>query len=1313
MNKFPILCVLAAVAAFPQAQTPLTITQSAGSATGELRMQERRTNGQNYVGIKAPQSVTANTVWALPTADGISGQCLQTDGAGITSWAACGTRRISDYFWSQTPGGTLAMGVQTITLTPCPIGVDATDTKNYAYISGGTGTAEAVQYTTSGGAGTCSSGAATGTIKVNVANSHSGAWTIANAGFREAERASTHGDILLISNIDVYERTVIEKAITLECGGGGGAQCVVTAHGDIVVIDIDLAAPVTLQNFSIMAASPQVSAGAGVRLGVDASGNHNCGSKLDSLFIYQFYYGIHLKDGCKPIITRNEIADSVKYGIYAQNIFNPDGGDGFIAHNTIGNTPAADAAIRYESGGGLKIIDNKILNNFQWGVDLYPNSGASTGQLYITSNSFDRMKAGGIRASGTDAWYGVNVIGNIIIDAGEDGTFTCIEFANPGMVGGLFVGNMCQSGQYAVKASQGTQVKVAANTFTGSKVISSTVAIDYDAPLATAHANIPTLADNGSVMYCTDCKDTGASGGTGAAIYRVSGAWSTSPTGLMAISQGGNSFGTDMLIGTNDAEDIQIRRGGTLTMGVFSSQVEIYGYLGLNTSGVNMRVQPSGSGIGNLGTFSNHPLGVYTDSVERWRWNAAGMFVPSTHDTYDIGLTGTRVRGVYAGFGEFWKSGGTYSSDYLTTRKYNILDLSGGSGAWDMYAAGSMAASSQFTLRDNAGSRALQLTRAVSGSPVRNISAFGNFYPAKRFIADGDAVDDATFGDLGDAAARWANINGVALDLTGAADIDGNLSAAVINATGSPAYRVSGTTVINASRAATFTDLTINTASAPTVGYVWTATSTGGAGSWQAISTALPAVDTTAVVKGSSDATKLLRIEVDGFTTGTTRVLTPPNANATIAGLEVQQSFTAPQTVAIASVQNQMTLAQTNSTAAYDPACLVLASTDTVTSTIYGAARVCAGYQTASFTNERFAIQTATGSGTYQDAIMITNQAVALPGALTVTGLTTFNGFVDMLGAGINYMYGTLAPQVNDSGSIGTVGSRYGDFFGVRGNFTGATIGSATTTVRLGQNLDLNYSGNYAGMAINTWSVTDAHGGVIDFNKSGSGTVGTHSAVVSGETLGFFVYRGSDGTAFQRAVEINGEVDATVSSGVVPGRIRIRTTNISGVMTERMRIDSAGLASFYAGVDVTGNLSAAVINATGSPAYRVSGTTVIDSSRNASFVGLTLNGSITGDLIPATSAVYVIGSSSFLWNNIHADTVTVYTSLIPDASASANLGGSTKRWTKTWTGDLDITGTVTPPSGTAFSGTKTVRASGGGSDCTLTFSAGIMTGGTC
>lgn len=44
----------------------------------------------------------------------------------------------------------------------------------------------------------------------------------------------------------------------------------------------------------------------------------------------------------------------------------------------------------------------------------------------------------------------------------------------------------------------------------------------------------------------------------------------------------------------------------------------------------------------------------------------------------------------------------------------------------------------------------------------------------------------------------------------------------------------------------------------------------------------LPVTDTTGISKGSSDATKIVRFEVDGFTTGTTRVITPPNSDTTL-----------------------------------------------------------------------------------------------------------------------------------------------------------------------------------------------------------------------------------------------------------------------------------------------------------------------------------------------------------------------------------------------------------------------------------------------
>ena len=51
-------------------------------------------------------------------------------------------------------------------------------------------------------------------------------------------------------------------------------------------------------------------------------------------------------------------------------------------------------------------------------------------------------------------------------------------------------------------------------------------------------------------------------------------------------------------------------------------------------------------------------------------------------------------------------------------------------------------------------------------------------------------------------------------------------------------------------------------------------------------------VDTNPVVKGSADATKQVRFEVDGLTTATTRVLTVPDADLTLVGADTAQTLT-------------------------------------------------------------------------------------------------------------------------------------------------------------------------------------------------------------------------------------------------------------------------------------------------------------------------------------------------------------------------------------------------------------------------------------
>jgi hypothetical protein len=61
---------------------------------GNIRIPKRKelrfydTDSSNYVGFNAPATVTSDTVWSLPAADGTSGQVLSTSGTGALSWAS-------------------------------------------------------------------------------------------------------------------------------------------------------------------------------------------------------------------------------------------------------------------------------------------------------------------------------------------------------------------------------------------------------------------------------------------------------------------------------------------------------------------------------------------------------------------------------------------------------------------------------------------------------------------------------------------------------------------------------------------------------------------------------------------------------------------------------------------------------------------------------------------------------------------------------------------------------------------------------------------------------------------------------------------------------------------------------------------------------------------------------------------------------------------------------------------------------------------------------------------------------------------------
>jgi hypothetical protein len=88
--------------------------------------------------------------------------------------------------WSAAPTGSLAAGLQaTVTLTPCPVGIDTTAYQMYyMYVQGGGGTAEPVLAQ----GGTCTPGAASGTVVFTPKYAHAAGYTIgsASSGIQEA-----------------------------------------------------------------------------------------------------------------------------------------------------------------------------------------------------------------------------------------------------------------------------------------------------------------------------------------------------------------------------------------------------------------------------------------------------------------------------------------------------------------------------------------------------------------------------------------------------------------------------------------------------------------------------------------------------------------------------------------------------------------------------------------------------------------------------------------------------------------------------------------------------------------------------------------------------------------------------------------------------------------------------------------------------------------------------------------------------------------------------------------------------------------------
>jgi hypothetical protein len=1366
---------LAAAALFGQAQTPLKVEQNSGSTPGQVWLQEPRLGGQNWLKLKA-QAMSADVDFTLPSTTGTSGQCLQTDGTGVLSWTTCGvgyaTLTPGAYYWSQTITAPGSAGTHTITLTPGPLGVIATDTASQYWLSG---TAGADEFVFSTGTGTCDgTGQTSCTIQVTTANSHTGTTTMrsSSAGAQEAVNAGPTSITLLYGNEAATWRACVNlnNHNVAFVGQGRGSSITLVTPGQRGVCKLT-PGYLEFRNLSLI--------GDGTTTGIYAQASvSNAGSdRIDSSFFQSHAKAINHRVVSELWVTKNlfygntvdletvnEVSNDQGGMVVSENNFLSDGTSGSKSvwfHGPGGSwfhknafTSARDSfyadglmATVNTSGTAVTATDGRFytgmvggsyyINGVTYTIAAYVDSthitlstsagtqtgvafGQSTGQFHFEDNNFDNQNRTGVWFDGKIYFGGVNLRGNTFSNFFGTEKYTGILLTNPALDAVLIADN--KFGNLAGTTydntgigatTTGTNLAITGNTFLAHKysidlnlasttnntdtLISGNNFLGPDASGSVGVRLVNTLraqvtANNirnyrtGVGISGSSSAEIGVSGnritcgssatavdvaaGTGVSVaatdigtacsvgvaaasgttVKIEGMTGTATTRTSAAGtaqvldsvadgtardNGTNNTldvrslsrytsgtaaagfavrspvvlqdagGTGIIVGGTQWSwinpstgvrtpqlDLLISKANTLAIGAqmdadlnWISKGSLYTSIGSVTGRFGADLN-SGAGIG---TFTNHPLSFYTDSAARWVLTSAGMIQPATTDTYDVGdLTAPkRVRGVYTKILDTALAGGT--GDYVQTRKIQLFDNTGsatGASYWDLNVVMSgvgAGQNSKFYLRDNGGNTIWLAESIASGSAVHRTTISTDVLP--------DSTANAR--KLGLITQRWSDINADALDLTGAANITGNLSAAVINATGSPAYRVSGTTVINASRAATFTDLTIATASAPSVGDVWTATSTGGAGAWQAA--------------GSSQ-------------------------------------------------------------------------------------------------------WTPTGSDIYYNSTGSVGIGVAPSAPLHIYN-TNAAIFMDGIGAS--------APNLLMRSSNGTLASPTATASGDRiGQFAASGYGTSRVT-----------SGRVKFVAGSLHSATNAETRLIFSTTASGSTTATDRWEVSG------------------------------AGNLLP--ITTNTVDIGSSTFKPKDLFLSGAA------DIAGNVAANTVNATGSPAYRVAGTTIISSGRDATFVGLTTSGAVSfssstitasstfsSDLISTTTATYAIGSasvrwllyastanlsgiltlgstitgdvtptsnntntlgtSSLAWNAVHAGAITAYTSFLPASGVSTvDLGSATRRIRKGYVGDLDITGTIIPPSGTAFTGTKTVKGSTG-LNCNLDFSVGILlTSSTC
>lgn len=312
-----------------------------------------------------------------------------------------------------------------------------------------------------------------------------------------------------------------------------------------------------------------------------------------------------------------------------------------------------------------------------------------------------------------------------------------------------------------------------------------------------------------------------------------------------------------------------------------------------------------------------------------------------------------------------------------------------------------------------------------------------------------------------------------------------------------------------------------------------------------------------------------------------------------------------------------------------------------------------------------------------------------------------------------------FVPSTDGQQAIGNISAKPSEVYSrVFKTYTASGIGTQTSEFVADANLNLHL------VSFSSAAATDR--GSFQMHRY-RGSLASPSAVVNGDRLGNIAWQGYTSGGLVPGAAIESYVSDTVSSGVLPAELRLKTTNPAGTFADRWIIEDDGDLipkdddTYFIGIG--GQRPAAVVT--------------MDHYVYRDFILPT--GRVASHFLPKTDATHNLGSSSLKFNHIYGNfthggdidgtTVTATTAMYVIVSSvtrfSASGGGilvynsgGTNTFSVSSTGGNTITnGYVDAAGGFKYGGTSGITANIAylkdlTTTCTAVYEGGIRTGTT-